>query len=401
MRGILALVFLSAATGPVVAYFGLGAPRLEATVEKVKREVKRAEKFPSLHIKQAYGIENEYQLNLGKAIDTLRRDYPHAMRAAPDFSVFTDDIQLTGVNRVGLDGLQRYKRVFDVLRFLRNTTMVHDEVGARLVVSDGKIRVRWNAKLTMNAPFGALPGLARDEAGRPLVYVDGVSVYEVNSKGNIFKHELQDIVVTPPSMQGAVDLALVGWPGAFSPVAVPAVAPYFQPATGLDVALADVTLAAVDGPNLAGGEAVVLLEASGVQGSLGLTMTKRRAPVPVATARETPMERAAREQVEDAERAERLTALRSAAVPPAKKGLFSSLLSSAPQTCESNDDCERPLVCCDLVVASICCSSGMMIGPPQASALQRQAIPIPIPVPVDAGGPHGGYPRAGGDAGFL
>lgn len=302
------------------------------------------------------------------------------------------------------------------LRFLRNTTMVHDEVGARLVVSDGKIRVRWNAKLTMNAPFGALPGLARDEAGRPLVYVDGVSVYEVNSKGNIFKHELQDIVVTPPSMQGAVDLALIGWPGAFSPVAVPAVAPYFQPATGLDMALADVALAAVDGPSRlaqpigvrvpsADGQVAVLLESSGVQGSLGLAMTKRRAPVPVATARETPMERAAREQVEDAERAERLTALRSAAVPPAKKGLFSSLLSSAPQTCESNDDCERPLVCCDLVVASICCSSGMMIGPPQSSALQRQAIPIPIPVPVDTGGPmggpYGGYPGAGGDAGFL
>ena len=49
-------------------------------------------------------------------------------------------------------------QIVDVLRFMRNTTMVKDEIGVRLVVQDDTIRVRWNAKLTMRDPFSALPG---------------------------------------------------------------------------------------------------------------------------------------------------------------------------------------------------------------------------------------------------
>ena len=73
--------------------------------------------------------------------------------------------------------------------------------------------------------------------------------------------------------------------------------------------------------------------------------------------------------------------------------LFSNLLNTvAPQQCESNYDCEAPLVCCDLIVASVCCSSGMMIGPPQRAVpqMQRQKLAIPVPVDDDNFPPRGG-----------
>ena len=49
-----------------------------------------------------------------------------------------------------------------------------------------------------------------------------------------------------------------------------------------------------------------------------------------------------------------------------------------PDGCETNYDCERPMVCCDLIVARVCCSSGLGLGPQQQG--QRTAWgPPPSP----------------------
>lgn len=400
-------VFISL-TSSCLAYSGpsgAGASVLRVTPTKVLATAEP--KFPRLNIDATYGIENEYQLNLGRAIDTLRRDYPNILSIEPDFTIFSKNIRLSGdSSERKVEGLKAYKRVFEVLRFMRNTTMVHDEIGTRVVVHDGTIRVRWNAKLTMQTAFGALPGLGtRDESGRPLVFVDGVSVYEVNATGFIFSHRLEDIEVTPPELQGAVDLALFAWPGGFSPpvAAVPSLSVQ-QTVTILPTV--DTLAFSVGGgsglnPPARGPDA----DADAATDVL-LTVKKRvpliarasiplrrrpaevRAPAPVASAGETPMERAARERAEDAEVVQRR---RELSTPAAKGGggFFSNLFSadlSGPQSCETNYDCEAPLVCCDLVVASVCCSSGMFVGPPPQ--MQRQLIPIPIPVDDDS--PRGG-----------
>ena len=345
----LQLLILSCGAVPAIAYFAPGhvpplRQSLDATAVAPPRQPLEAAavdppQFPALNINKAFGLENEYQLNLGKAIDTLRRDYPEMLRREPDFSIYTEAISLAASDgKNTLEGLARYTQVFDALRFIRNTTMVHDEVGMRLVVSDGTIRVRWHAKLTMNALFTALPTLSRDESGRPVVFVDGVSVYDVNTTGYVYQHVFEDVVVTPPELQGAVDLALFAWPGGLSP-------PMPVPATTYRA-------------------------------------RTQRTPSPVATAaRETPMERAAREREEDAARAQRLRELRAQGEGRGEKaqgdGLFARL---APSPCETNFDCERPLVCCDLIVTSVCCSSGMMVGAPRDPQLEGQVIPIPVEV---------------------
>ena len=339
--------------------------------------------FPKLHIDHTYGIENEYQLNLGRAIDTLRRDYPSMLRDEPDFSIFSPNIRLCDKDRC-LEGLTAYTRVFDVLRFMRNTTMVHDEIGTRVVVEDGTIRVRWNARLTMSTPFGSLPFINnRDEAGRPIVFVDGVSAYEVNETGFIFSHRLEDVEVTPPELQGAVDLALFAWPGGFTPP-VAAVPSLFTPTTD---ALA--FSVGSGGLRLSEDQMEPNVARAATTPPLRRRSAELRAPAPLATAGETPMERAARERAEDAE----MVAQRRRGAKGGGANLFSNLLNTvAPQQCESNYDCEAPLVCCDLIVASVCCSSGMMIGPPQRAVpqMQRQEIPVPVPVDDDNFPPRGG-----------
>ena len=339
--------------------------------------------FPKLQIDHTYGIENEYQLNLGRAIDTLRRDYPSMLRDEPDFSIFSPNIRLCDKDRC-LEGLNAYTRVFDVLRFMRNTTMVHDEIGTRVVVEDGTIRVRWNARLTMSTPFGSLPFINnRDEAGRPIVFVDGVSAYEVNETGFIFSHRLEDVEVTPPELQGAVDLALFAWPGGFTPP-VAAVPSLFTPTTD---ALAFSVGSGGGGLSLNEDHMEPNVARAATTPPLRRRSAELRAPAPLATAGETPMERAARERAEDAE----MVAQRRRGAKGGGANLFSNLLNTvAPQQCESNYDCEAPLVCCDLIVASVCCSSGMMIGPPQRAVPQMQRQEIPVPVDDDNFPPRGG-----------
>ena len=249
-----------------------------------------------------------------------------------------------------------------MLRAIRVNALVHDEVGARIIVrDDGTIRVRWNAKLTMRDPFAALPGMStRDEAGRPVVHVDGVSVYALNATGFIYRHTLEDVTVTPPELMGAVDpLAYIfAWPAGGSTPPVAVARPYFRG----------------EGP------AADALTGS-VKPTSGATTASEDAPVaPVAPAFEGPMQRAARERAEDAQRAQQLRELRAPAATPTKRGLGGLFARKGlPQTCESNYDCERPLVCCDLLVARVCCSSGVMVGAPQPQA-QPQRIPIPVPV---------------------
>ena len=61
-----------------------------------------------------------------------------------------------------------------------------------------------------------------------------------------------------------------------------------------------------------------------------------------------------------------------------------------PQECETSYDCDAPMVCCDLIVASVCCSGGQRSNNQEG---QMQGQLIPIPVEVDK--PLPGDPRGG------
>ena len=77
--------------------------------------------------------------------------------------------------------------------------------------------------------------------------------------------------------------------------------------------------------------------------------------------------------------------------------LFGGMQKGLPQACESSWDCDSPLVCCDLLVASVCCDGGLFIPVRQDPMTQGSMVPIPIPVEPDEPFPGAG---AGGSGGY-
>lgn len=243
-----------------------------------------------------------------------------------------------------------------MLRFLRSTMMSAAEVTYRLVVQNDTIRVRWCAKLWMRDPLAVvvLPGKSKDAGA--LVQLDGVSIYELNADGLIRLHRLDDIALTGPNQEAVANLGFA-WP--HPELAVPTAARSFFRS------LSEAALAG--GPGVAVG-----VTSSGAPQPQppqvkepGPFHPQRhgapRAPPPLASAaaeQESPMERAARERAEDAMKERRL--LEKLRESQKKKDWGFGLASLAPTPCETSFDCESPMVCCDLLFASVCCSNGLM-----------------------------------------
>mmetsp|Transcript_54505 Transcript_54505/g.90383 ORF Transcript_54505/g.90383 Transcript_54505/m.90383 type:complete len:397 (+) Transcript_54505:28-1218(+) len=310
---------------------------------------------------------SEFELNQGRAIDTLRSDYPRIFTEKPDLSIFCADVALHDLTGKRLQGINQYAKMFDMLRFLRRTSMRDAEVTYHTFVHDKTIRMRWSANLLIRDPVF---GIERIDI------IDGVSVYELDSDGYIRTHKLENIVLRGHEQSQPISLAFA-WP--MPGLATPELAmPYFR---SYSSAAADL----VDVPVIGAATATI----SPLQ-----PPAPRRSPVPQANAAtpETPMQRAARERAEEAEKQRRLSELRGGLNKKPRGGLKALLGIEGPQTCESSYDCDAPLVCCDLLVASVCCSGGLMIPLAPEPALQPQAIPIPVDRGPQAPQGYPGYP---------
>jgi len=304
---------------------------------------------------------SEFQLNLGHAIDTLRVDHPRLFTHKPDLSIFAPDMEVHDPSGKRLQGVKQYAHVFGMLRFLRRTAMQDAQLTHRLVVNGKEIRMRWSAKLWMRDPS---LGVITEPI---LMYIDGVSVYELNDKGLIRKHRLENIVLRNSgaeceARQINLDFA---WPRAG--LATPELAmPFFR---ALHAALP---------PQAADAKVEPARESST---SFPLQpVPARRAPAPQASLdAETPMERAAREREEMAQEERRRTQQRQPKQSQKQTGGFlNGLFKGSVQACESSYDCDAPMVCCDLLFTSICCDGGMMIPTRPDPILQPQLIPIPV-----------------------
>merc|ERR1712087_19149 len=311
----------------------------------------------------------EFELNQGRAIDALRFDYPRLFDAKPDLSIFRDDVTLHDYsNGVVLRGMRQYERLFDALRFLRRTSMSDAELTYHIFVHGSDIRMRWSAKLLLRDPaFGI----------QRLDIVDGVSLYKLDDKGLVQTHKLENVVLRGKEQSHPLSLVNT-WPF----VSTPELAmPFFS-------APIDAIAAAATERNGAASQPQLLPQRA--------QRVVRRAPEPQASAvsGETPMQRAARERAEDAEKARSLAEANEPKKEAGLGALFPSL--RAPQPCESSYDCEAPMVCCDLIVASVCCTGGLMIPSRAEPLLQRQAIPIPVEREAPPGlNPTPRYPDGG------
>lgn len=140
----------------------------------------------------------EFELNLGKAMDTLRKDYPYMLHKTPDFSIYHEDIYVVDPSGVQLSGLKNYQNSFSflqtIVRFFYNTS--ESSVQSRMIYDFARqsIRMSWNAVL--------VPKVVGNR--RNALYVDGISIYKMDSKsGKIVEHKVEkmlinNIPVTPP-----------------------------------------------------------------------------------------------------------------------------------------------------------------------------------------------------------
>merc|ERR1712157_282163 len=71
---------------------------------------------PPLVVKEISDERREYELNVGKALDTLKSDYPKIFQSCPDFSIYHPSLEVKDPSGVTLHGINNYKNFFRVLR---------------------------------------------------------------------------------------------------------------------------------------------------------------------------------------------------------------------------------------------------------------------------------------------
>jgi len=160
-------------------------------------ESKTTQDLPQL-IKSIADERQEFDMNLGKAIDVLRKDYPQMLDTTPDFSIYNDDIYVIDPSGVQLSGLGSYKNSFRFLQSIIRVfyNMEQSNVQNRIMYDFARqsIRISWNIVL--------VPKVVGNR--RNALYVDGISIYKMDrTTGKIGEHRVEnmlinDIPVTPP-----------------------------------------------------------------------------------------------------------------------------------------------------------------------------------------------------------
>jgi len=130
----------------------------------------------------------QFRMNLGRAMDVLKHDYPEILHRSPDFSIYHDQITFLDPSSVEFTGLQSYKTAFSVAQKLGG--FMYDpnksKIQQRMIydVTLSTIRISWNVELSPK-----LLGL------KPL-FIDGISVYTMDSpSGKIIEHKIEYLMI--------------------------------------------------------------------------------------------------------------------------------------------------------------------------------------------------------------
>ena len=131
---------------------------------------------------------SEYDLNVGRCIDTLRADLPVFFDQELTEDIYTENIEFADPSGVQLQGKHAYRQVFGMIRLLRRLTAARVESSFRLRYNDGRIHVRWHTKWSSSSFT---------------FYVDCISHYDLSDDGLIQKHVVERVNVnsrplTPP-----------------------------------------------------------------------------------------------------------------------------------------------------------------------------------------------------------
>jgi hypothetical protein len=70
---------------------------------------------PSSTLSMMVDQQREFEINLGRAVDTLKRDYPKLLTRDPSWNIYHSDLEVIDPTGVSLHGLSNYKRAFSFI----------------------------------------------------------------------------------------------------------------------------------------------------------------------------------------------------------------------------------------------------------------------------------------------
>lgn len=253
--------------------------------------------------------------------------------------------------------------------------------------SKQQVRVTWNMVLVLKA------------RQRPM-HVDGISAYHINSDGNVYRHELETVVVNgtpvePPFAYAWINLpAWVASPGSKQPSAIPApyangivslnklfvsgpldVDEFMDNKNDVDIAMNDLMGTYQTDPEVREDFIKTLtVLASSVDESPATSkmvdMVTRSGGGDGSSGSSKVVTKASKDEADDAI----ATAPRKARpIQDKKDGGWFGL--QGPMECETSWDCTGGMVCCDYLLVKLCCSNG--IRQPKFGDLIPSLVPIP------------------------
>lgn len=172
-----------------IAIFDLESKLLpEAFSIKQSTGTKTSNELPPI-LQQIADERENFNMNLGKAMDTLRKDMPVILHTSPDYSIYHENIEVIDPSGVRLTGLDKYKSAISFFQtFVKFWFSMERGTGLQYrMVYDfcrSAIRVSWHAVL-----IPKIPGM------KPL-FVDGVSLYHLDrNTGKITEHKIEKLLM--------------------------------------------------------------------------------------------------------------------------------------------------------------------------------------------------------------
>lgn len=324
--------------------------------------------------------EKEFEVNLGRAVDTLKSDYPKLLTDDPSWNIYHADLEVVDPTGVSLHGLENYKKAFSFIHGVVKWFYCEEKsalTSVRLGYDWARkcIRVSWNVEMVPKMIYGGT---------RNTLYVDGISEYYLDrASGLINEHKVSHLLINNQAVEP--ERGIFHALAEMSPVEGEGGIPVYskQKRTTWEDSLTNHIVkfetwkpftqrptSLFASPN----DSAMSLSGDGAPTDLSYDLEafqkKNKSRVRFGAPPLTPEEFVKiDEEVRAMDRVNKKKAAYLAEqfreqTKKAKKpeSFLSNLFGGALKNgCESNFDCERPQVCCEVLMKKYCCSDGLGI----------------------------------------
>jgi len=360
--------------------------------------------------------EREFEINLGRAVDTLKADYPNLLTKNPDWKVYHDELEVVDPSGVSLHGLNNYKRAFFFIHGVVKMFYCQEKSGLTSIRMGYDwarkcIRVSWNVELVPKMIYGGI---------RNTLHVDGISEYHLDREsGLITEHKVSHLLINDQTVRptNGIFNALAEISPVHDPGSVPVFLKHdqqqlwevnrpadthnsngwsqvkFQTWNPLANIIRDPSVTSLfSNPS----DQAMTIPSNNNANSIGVdslpydldalqrkNKSRQKFGMPPLTPEEfIKIEEEIRamdalNKKKAAYLAEQLAQQKKKENDSFLSNIFGGVLKNG---CESNFDCERPQVCCDVGFKKICCSNGLGIvdGKP-VEQYERGILRVPVP----------------------